>query len=183
MRRPSKIRLFVNDGVCNSDLPLQEAPCPTASRSFCELRNPQSGSSVRFKKRADAKEFLERQWSVLVPFFHGSDGTHIPHRDFGPEDILPFLSHEEAAKEGGSGKVFKVEIHPDHHSFQKVRLSCTRSIPYCNADTDVERLQHLCSQSLEVARRKSFPSGSQSFAKAQPRKTCPSPPHHTSGNI
>jgi hypothetical protein len=131
MKRPSKVRLFVKYGVCDSDLPLEEVPCPT----FCELRSPKSGLAVRFQKRADAKEFLDRQWSVLVPFFHGSDGRHIPpHRDFGSEDILPFLSYEEAAKGGGSGKVFKVEIHPDHHSFHKVRLSCTRSIPYCNAD-------------------------------------------------
>jgi hypothetical protein len=61
MKRPSKIRLFVKYGVCDSDLPLEGVPCSTGPRSFCELKNPKSGSSVRVNKRADANELLDRQ--------------------------------------------------------------------------------------------------------------------------
>jgi hypothetical protein len=126
MKRPSKIRLFVKYRVCDSDLPLIDAACPTGPRSFYELKSQKSGSSVRFKKHADAIEFLERQWSVLVPFFHGSDGSHIPHNNFGSDVILPFISLEETTKEGGSGRVIKVEIHPDHHSLKKEKVGWTR---------------------------------------------------------
>jgi hypothetical protein len=147
MKRPSKIRLFVKHGVCDSDLPLREGSCPIGPRSFYELRSQKSGSTVRFKKPVHAIEFLERQWSVLVPFFHGSDGTHIPHNDFGSDVILPFISQEETATEGGSGKVFKVEIHPDQHSLRKEKVSYTRSrrVGYREADSAIERLQPLCS--------------------------------------
>ena len=168
MKRPSKIRLFVKSGVCDSDLPLADASVSTGPSVFYGLRSEKSGSLVRFKKRADAKEFLERQWSVLVPFFHCSDGTHVPHHDFESEVILPFLSHEETAKEGGSGKVYKIEIHPDHHSFKKQKVSSMRSskIVYRNANIGLDRSQLLCCQGLEVVRRKSVRSGSQSPAKA-----------------
>jgi hypothetical protein len=131
MRRSSKIRLFVKERVCDSHLPLMEASCPAGPGKCYELRSGRvPGSSIRFKKRADAKEFLERQWSVLAPFFQGSDGTYIPHNDFESEVILPFLSYEETAKEGGYGKVFKVKIHPDHHSLKREKVRYMRFQSY-----------------------------------------------------
>jgi hypothetical protein len=141
MKRPSKIRLFVKHRVCDSHLPLMEAPYPTGPRRYYELRSRREpGSSVRFKKGAYANEFLERQWSVLVPFFQGSDGNHVPHDDFESDTILPFLHYEEKRK-GGSGEVFKVEIHPAHHSLKREKVSCMRfpSI-YHDANTNTEGL-------------------------------------------
>jgi hypothetical protein len=124
MKRPSKIRLFVKSGVCDKHLPLKEIQHPVGhnrSVTLTSLNIPES-PRMEFKRPEDADEFLQRQWSVLAPVFVGSDKA-VPHDNLEHEMILPFLSETTIAKEGGSSKVFKAKIHPDHHRLSQKDVS------------------------------------------------------------
>ncbi|CAN9095128.1 unnamed protein product [Alternaria alternata] len=117
MKRPSKIRLFVKAGLCDDQLPFKKAQHLGRFDRSATLtsRNTPGSANIKFTRPEDADEFLDRQWSVLAPVFSGSDGI-VPHDDFECESILPFLPETTIAKEGGSSKVFKAKIHPDHHN-------------------------------------------------------------------
>ncbi|CAN9083314.1 unnamed protein product [Alternaria alternata] len=117
MKRPSKIRLFVKAGLCDDQLPFKKAQHLGRFDRSATLtsRNTPGSANIKFTRPEDADEFLDRQWSVLAPVFSGSDGI-VPHDDFKCESILPFLPETTIAKEGGSSKVFKAKIHPDHHN-------------------------------------------------------------------
>jgi hypothetical protein len=118
MKRTSKLKYFVEVGVCDAHLPLDKVSYK--SGGYCGLRSRRNSHAptVRIRRDEDVDEFSDMQWGVLAPFFNGSDGTYIPHSDLEDRTILPFLSME-AVKKGGSSKVFKVLIHPDHHSLTK----------------------------------------------------------------
>jgi hypothetical protein len=118
---PSKIRLFIDSGIYDTNLPLIECPCPTGVRDVKVLRSKGNmhGSYMSFKTAADTETFLKKQWSVLAWTFPEFDRT-VSHEDFEDEVILPYLSHKHIARKGGFGDVYKVEIHPDHCS-SKVR--------------------------------------------------------------
>jgi hypothetical protein len=116
IKRPSKIRMFVKVGLRDCHLPLKKTQHPSGTDRSVTLtsQNTPEAPGVRFVRGEDAEEFLERQWSVLAPVFVGSHET-VPHIDLEDNSILPFLSETIIAKEGGSSKVFKAKIHPDHH--------------------------------------------------------------------
>ncbi|CAN9267879.1 unnamed protein product [Alternaria alternata] len=120
MKRPSKIRLFVKAGLCDDQLPFKKAQHLGRFDRSATLtsRNTPGSPNIKFTRPEDADEFLNRQWSVLAPVFFGSDGI-VPHDDFECESILPFLPETTIAKEGGSSKVFKAKIHPDHHNLSQ----------------------------------------------------------------
>jgi hypothetical protein len=42
------------------------------------------------------------------------------------DQILPFVFWENTSRRGGSAEVHKVEIHPDHHNFDKHQVSIKR---------------------------------------------------------
>ncbi|KAF2630599.1 kinase-like protein [Macroventuria anomochaeta] len=117
MDRPTKIRLFVDSGICDADLPLVECPCPTGAIGAKVLRSKGNTQRpyMRFKKPADTEDFLKKQWSVLAWRFPEFDGV-VSHKDLEDGMILPYLSHKHVSRKGGFGDVYKVEIHPDHCS-------------------------------------------------------------------
>lgn len=124
MNRPSKIRLFVKRRMRDEHLPLEKHTCAEGPPGAYELRSRKHPdiTSIRFKKCVNTDKFLRTQWTVLVPIFRGPDGSNIPHEDLPQGTILPFVplqNQSETMKEGGSGRVFKVEIHPDHHCLNK----------------------------------------------------------------
>lgn len=133
MKHPSKIRLFIKSGVCDKHLPLEKDPHsdrPDGSYSLISRHDPKAGP-ISFKRQDYADDFLEHQWSVLVPIFIGADGAAIPHADLDSETILPFLIYTEVPKRGGSSRVFETEIHPEHDRLDNVKVrydiitSCT----------------------------------------------------------
>jgi hypothetical protein len=121
MKRTCKLKFFVECAVCDSHLPLDKVPPSDNSGNYPGLRSRRDSEAptVKLRRDDDIDEFFERQWSVLAPSFDGSDRTQIPHSDLEPETILPFLNPTDAVNEGGFSKVFKAEIHPDHHSLSK----------------------------------------------------------------
>jgi len=124
MKRPSKIRLFVQSGLCDEHLPLKkiQGPKDVDRATTMTSRRMQKSPSIRFKRLDDADEFLDRQWWVLAPIFdRPSEG--VSHKDLECEAVLPFLSETMIAKEGGSSQVFKAKIHPDHHRLSQSDVS------------------------------------------------------------
>lgn len=124
MDRPTKIRLFVDSGIGDADLPFVECPCPTGVKGAKVLQSSQSiGNTpkpyVKFKKPADTEDFLRKQWSVLAWKLPRFDEV-VSHTDLGDGMILPYLSNKHDSRRGGFGDVYKVEIHPDY-CYLKVR--------------------------------------------------------------
>jgi hypothetical protein len=156
MKRPSKIRLFVKSGLRDDHLPFKKTQLPgVANRSVAlTSRNVPRAPSMEFAKPEDADEFLDRQWLVLAPMFSQSDGI-IRHYDFEQETILPFLPETTIAKKGGSSKVIKAKIHPDHHNLSQAKVSIDYTWQWCketNKSRELGWLQHICSQDIEVKR-------------------------------
>ncbi|OIW24583.1 kinase-like protein [Coniochaeta ligniaria NRRL 30616] len=118
--RPSRIRDFVEEEVCDADLPL-EAPNKAKPWDLRRKKVPDKPLHCFSRWRHNTvKSFEERQWTVYAPFL-GQDERRlplffqIPHRT-----VLPFTKWERKYPAGGYGQVYRAEIHPDHHAFQQV---------------------------------------------------------------
>lgn len=59
-------------------------------------------------------DFDDRQWEFIVPFFSKA----IIHRVMAPQVRLPFILDKDTGKEGGFGRIYEIQIHPDYHDFQ-----------------------------------------------------------------
>jgi sRNA-binding protein len=114
--RPTKIRLFVSNNVCDADLPLEVLPETKESDKFITLRSiKHQENRVTFRKRSDAEDFVKNQWSVLAYIFHPRTNAKVPHHRLRDDEILPFQGQKLVGRQGSSGKVFETRIHPDHH--------------------------------------------------------------------
>lgn len=124
--RSSKIWPFVEEGVCDADLPLVKVQWRDKCQDRWDLRCKRDSKAPLkcFKKwkRSRVAAFEEHQWDVLAPCFEKPDGDNVPHRELQPEEILPFTSWKKASEPGGFGQVYRVDIHPDHHSFDKIEV-------------------------------------------------------------
>lgn len=113
MGRQRKIKAFVKERVCDRDLPLEV-------ENF-QLRRRGDAQSVLkcLKEPSDIEQFVTCQWWVLARTFNKlDDGTH-PCFKAAVNEVLPFTRWENTRRWGASGKVYKAEIHPDHHEFNK----------------------------------------------------------------
>ncbi|SPQ24629.1 87674b28-6914-427c-8240-07f8f05b0d98 [Thermothielavioides terrestris] len=124
IERPSRIRSFVEEGVCDADLPLVKVLTKRIPFKRWELRRRKDREThLRcFEKwrQVTLEKFEEHQWAVLAPFF-ARDLTaprKVPHYYLPDQVILPCLVWERQG-EGGFGQVYKAEIHPDHHDFSQ----------------------------------------------------------------
>ncbi|KAM0421333.1 hypothetical protein ACHAPT_010864 [Fusarium lateritium] len=120
IQRPCRIWSFIDEGICDADLPLTRFDIPGPGKRW-ELRR-QLDRDVSLKcfepwGIATLAEFEEFQWTVLSPSLHHSSEKYASTYEFEKARILPFTSWENPLKEGGHGQVYKVGIHPDHHSF------------------------------------------------------------------
>lgn len=118
MKQPTKIRRFIESGICDTDLPLCLADDSGRKGVTCTLRSQKesdNASKVRFKKREEAEEFCNRQWTVLAPVFVQSEAEPIPHKSLRKETVLPFRTTLRSDRKGAFGEVSHVEIHPDHY--------------------------------------------------------------------
>jgi hypothetical protein len=119
IRRPEKIWAFVKEGVHDDDLPLCSNRTDTAEGTVYLLRrmmDSQAGLKC-LTARSDVRDFLKRQWFVLAPSFNPSEATLVPRLLIANGEILPFLRWKNQSHRGGSGEIYRVTIHPDHHSF------------------------------------------------------------------
>ncbi|RII16249.1 hypothetical protein CUC08_Gglean002687 [Alternaria sp. MG1] len=113
MGRQRKIKAFVKEQVCDTDLPLEV-------KNF-ELRRRSDDQSVLkcLKEPSDIEQFVTFQWRVLARTFHKTDDGKHPHFEATVNEVLPFTSWKFTGRWGASGKVYKAEVHPDHHAFDE----------------------------------------------------------------
>jgi hypothetical protein len=123
MKQPTKIRRFIESEICDYDLPLRLAEnsggkalvsvSVTERNSNIAVR-PAEERMIRLKKREDAEEFCNRQWTVLAPVFSQSEAEQVPHKFLMKETVLPFKSAVRSDRRGAFGEVSHIEIHSDH---------------------------------------------------------------------
>ncbi|CAN9210178.1 unnamed protein product [Alternaria alternata] len=132
IKKPTKIRLFVQSGVCDRDLPLEQDPRRDGPEGSYALRSRHNNQActILFKRRDYAVDFLEHQWTVLAPTFVRNDAAVVPLVEIEPEVVLPFLSHQEVLKQGGSSKVFRTVIQPDHDLLGNTKPEVTNKLTW-----------------------------------------------------
>lgn len=117
--RPARIKLFIDEGICDADLPLVKEP---AEGTFKELRRTATrDKQLKCFERWDHRSmvrFEQYQWKLLAPSFERGGGKNIRHQSFDSSVILPFTKRSQHSKSGGFGEVTKVRIHQDHHNFK-----------------------------------------------------------------
>ncbi|KAL8723337.1 MAG: hypothetical protein Q9181_007303 [Wetmoreana brouardii] len=85
---------------------------------------------------ADADDFFEKQWEFTAPVLSRCQG----HRILNEHTRFPFMD-STLLEEGGFGKVFEVEVHPDHGDFvgmppNQVKIICKVLKQRSPQDTD-----------------------------------------------
>lgn len=138
IERPSRIRSFVEEGVCDADLPLVNVPRTNGLPGPFRLRRKNACSCCPLRcfrgwGGSTVARFEQSQWMVLAHSFARSKRKRDPDYKLQPEIIMPFTSWKKAAPRGGFGQVYRVEIHPDHHAFpnDEVGLPCCYLVHKC----------------------------------------------------
>jgi hypothetical protein len=123
---PGEIRKFIEEGVCDADLPLIKSnESGNSAKTFSLYRKTAPGVSLKcFEgwKRITLEQFERYQWKLVAPFFSRGEDDNTRHWLFQDRVILPF-THKEIAHSGAHGNVFKVKIHPEHHDFNENKVS------------------------------------------------------------
>ncbi|KAM7217263.1 hypothetical protein V8F06_007320 [Rhypophila decipiens] len=141
--RPTRIRHFIDEEVSDEDLPLElvEMPANSALRHMghktwdLQRRSktwklggsdpppstppPLRCFTVRGKRwrNSTLRKFEKNQWIITAPFFTRDDRKLALHWPLPAQAVLPFTSWEPIGHQGSFGRMFKAEIHPDHHGF------------------------------------------------------------------
>jgi hypothetical protein len=130
---------FLEEGVSDSDLPLNKVERHREKGVYdLRLSRDPSRRLKCFRKKwsqLHIRLFEEWQWTCLAPFFAKCEYKDVKHYRLQDEVILPFTYdgrrddadvHRMLEFEGGFGKVFKAEIHADHHNFHDSTTSSNR---------------------------------------------------------
>ena len=130
MGESSAISKFIEDNVSDVDLPLEMEEAKKTGRIHLKRwdssqKRLRSVKCVRGWLSARRDQFYAYQWKVVAPylFFTHSDTRSIKHFKLKQDHILPFVFAEEQKTipriGGGYGTVFLVDIHRDHHTFDR----------------------------------------------------------------
>lgn len=129
----SDIRYFIEQDVFDDALPLKRIAPPG-----CNLFTLGVASGFDKKDKpiacldqwnpATIRMLEEWQWSTLAPTFQQGEPKDIKHISLSDDVPLPFVDDGRSDKEskpiqGGYSTVFKVTIHPAHHSFHSQEVS------------------------------------------------------------
>jgi len=128
---PSQVKYFVEEGVCDADLPLVRVKTLGSHLNFARWELRRSGSRdaplqcfrtgswvdnitvhVRMMKR-----FEDTQWQFLAYSFRQDEPGRPQHFEIHEREILPFTLWEQLPRTSGFGEVFKANIHPNHFEF------------------------------------------------------------------
>jgi hypothetical protein len=126
---------FLEKNVNDSDLPLLkvERPDDKGSYDLRLSRNPMKKLRCFSKNwtQLNIRNFEDLQWRTLSPFFGKGGHKNVKHYPLQDQVILPFISASRRDEtgtcrtlelQGGFGRVFKVDIHPDHHNFESLTM-------------------------------------------------------------
>ncbi|KAF4983472.1 hypothetical protein FZEAL_1201 [Fusarium zealandicum] len=114
----SRIWDFVQEGVCDADLPpIKYQRKDNARFDLCCSRalNTPLRCFEDWKQHTKS-QFAKWQWAMVAPLFAKASDGHFVSYVLSSDVILPFVSVQTTTN-GGYGTVRKVEIHPDHHEF------------------------------------------------------------------
>jgi len=136
IEKSATIDRFLNEGVSDADLPLVMVKRLKKSWQYDLCRKDaldQPLECFRRWTRMAIMNFEEWQWTMLAPFLTKGERKNVKHYVLQDQAILPFTddsrrhdnAHQAEELGGGFGRVFRAEIHPDHHDFNDpvVRLS------------------------------------------------------------
>lgn len=150
--KTSTILKFLAEEVTDDDLPLLKVPRLDMPATIFDLgrRGKPDVPLECFKTWTSSaiRSFEEWQWTTLAPFFARSERKNVKHYILQDQVILPFLADsrregdefDRLEYEGGFGRVFKVDMHPEHHDFHDphVRLQIF-SFPYSMTGINITR--------------------------------------------
>ncbi|KAH7400381.1 kinase-like domain-containing protein [Cadophora sp. MPI-SDFR-AT-0126] len=125
------ITKFLEIGLSDKDLPLQYVARADkqSSRELRLSRDPEKRLKCFSKqwKQLHIRNFETYQWTTISPFFAKGEHKKVSFYKLKDQTILPFISINQndgrsnartLEFEGGFSRVFKVDIHPDHHNFE-----------------------------------------------------------------
>lgn len=121
MERGWEIVLFVDEGICDANLPLKAVD--TGDDGLPPTMRLESDPDTDLACMRDwglmAHENFERwQWAMLAPFFARGKRRQAWFYELSARDVLPWTSEQSSLYQGGYGCISKVEIHPSHHNFK-----------------------------------------------------------------
>lgn len=133
VERLSYIHKFVEEGIADDDLPLCKIPQPGSNlfRLGCR-RGPDSAAQllqcIDGWSPTVILMFEDWQWATLAPIFHGGECKDVRHIHLESRTPLPFVRDSRYGTvcetiKGGFSTVFKVDIHPAHHTFRGFQVS------------------------------------------------------------
>ncbi len=118
--RGCEIVLFVDDEICDSELPLkaQSVNGPGGALKMRRRSDPNTDLAC-FSKWGllEPEHFETAQWAMLSPFFARSNRKDAKFYQLSDKDVLPWIREEKSVREGSYGWISKAEIHPSHHNF------------------------------------------------------------------
>lgn len=128
IEKTPSISKFLEENVNDLHLPLVKVPKgKNGSRFELRLSHMQEKPLECFRNwtQFSIRAFEENQWTTIAPFFYKGSNKEVKHFPLSDSVMLPFTSDSRRDKtnefpteiEGGYSRVFKVDIHPDHHSF------------------------------------------------------------------
>lgn len=132
VEKVADIHKFVQEGVSDDALPLHKI-FSLGSRVFRLGRYAGPNDEVQPLHCIEGWStnvmwmFEDWQWATQAPFFHGGERKNVCHVDLENRAPLPFLKdsrYDEVSEiiKGGYSTVFKVDIHPDHHTFRDLQV-------------------------------------------------------------
>lgn len=150
IKKEHKIESFVNEEICDQDLPLVQ------QRNSSQLaRKAQPDAPLQCFvgwKKSRIDQFEECQWTVLAPVFINSDGSSFAHQELDSREILPFTTWQHVAG-GKSGIVYKTKIHGEHHELISGEVLLPARMDTENALTTLGMQQYICNQETVLPER------------------------------
>ncbi|KAH6856090.1 kinase-like domain-containing protein [Chaetomium sp. MPI-CAGE-AT-0009] len=122
IQRGWDIVLFIDERICDKDLPLKAVPVTGPDAGSCSRMRRQNGPDIPLAwldhwTGVDHEYFEQNQWSMLAPFFARSNRRNAWLYELPEKTVLPWIMEDNAARQGGYAFVSKVKIHPSHHTF------------------------------------------------------------------
>lgn len=158
---------FLQARDCDADFPLVRRRSPSGDWSMRRHRDVcnELGCSKSGWCKPELRNFDHWQWTTLSPFFSLSkERKEVNHYRLQDETIIPFMDEATVGDErkpvtiellGGGRRVFKVRIHPEHHSFHGI-LQVTLPIPTWQLNVTGDRTDSPPPSVLEVQRHPKY---------------------------
>lgn len=136
INKTATIAHFIDEGLYDSDLPFyfpnsNEQHEPVIRRTKQGQEVPVNCFTVPLWRTIERELFEQYQWEFQAPFFqvtpNNGQSRRPLHYSLGYHTILPYVEDFEGESKGdmisaGYSEVWRVRIHPAHHSHPSVRL-------------------------------------------------------------